>query len=215
MKMRTTLILTAILAAATLQAAETTKLSATQGSKIRIEGTSNIHDWRVESKLIGGSLEVGPNFPLKPGQAVEPGKVEVKGEAFIPVRSLKSLEKDGRPYSDKMDEIMYEKLNTPRIYYRVTSLTLKEAAKSASDPYLFDSEGELAVNGVTNKVSMPVKVTPLPDSKWKIAGETAVKMTDFKIDPPAPAIALGMIKTGNDVKLLFEWMVKPAPDAAK
>jgi hypothetical protein len=41
-------------------------------------------------------------------------------------------------------------------------------------------------------------------------------MTDFKIDPPAPKIALGMIKTGDDVKLIFEWMVaqKPASSAA-
>jgi hypothetical protein len=32
-------------------------------------------------------------------------------------------------------------------------------------------------------------------------------MTDFKIEPPAPALALGMIKTGDDVKLIFDWTV--------
>ena len=39
-----------------------------------------------------------------------PGKVEAKAEVFIQVRSLKSIEKDGKPYSDKMDEIMWEHL---------------------------------------------------------------------------------------------------------
>src|SRR5271169_5429009 len=40
------------------------------GSKMRLEGTSNIHDWQVESSLIGGYLEVGPAFPVEPGQTV-------------------------------------------------------------------------------------------------------------------------------------------------
>ena len=84
---------------------------ARSGSRVRIEGTSNIiHDWQVESPFIGGFLEVGPGFPVEPGQTLEPGPVQAQAEVFIPVRSLKSVEKDGRPYSDRMDEIMYESL---------------------------------------------------------------------------------------------------------
>ena len=45
-------------------AAQTTTLAARSGSKMRIEGTSNIHDWQCESPFIGGMIEVGPNFPL-------------------------------------------------------------------------------------------------------------------------------------------------------
>ena len=60
----------------------------------------------MESPIIGGMLEVGAGFPTEPGQAVTPGKVEAKADAFIQVRSLKSVEKDGKPYSDKMDEVM-------------------------------------------------------------------------------------------------------------
>src|SRR5512135_3364529 len=119
-----------LLAAVSLQAADqTTTYAARSGSKMRIEGTSNIHDWQVESPFIGGMIEVGPNFPMDPGQAVTPGKIEVKGEVFIQVRSLKSIEKDGKPYSDKMDEVMYEKLKAqenPKIVYHLEEFTLKE-----------------------------------------------------------------------------------------
>ena len=84
---------------------------------------------------------------------------------------------------------------------------------------MFDSKGELAVAGVTNSISMPVNVTPMADKKLKITGNTTVKMTSFKIDPPAPKIAMGMIKTGDDVKLIFDWIVAqrdtPAAAAAK
>ena len=192
------------------------------GSKVRIEGTSNIHDWQVESTLVGGFMEVGANFPMEPGQVIAAGKVEARSEVFIPVRSLVSIEKDGRPYSTAMDDIMRDKLlmgQYPKIIYRLTELTLKEAPKTKDAPYLFDSKGELVVAGVTNQITMPVSITPLADQKLKIVGSVTIKMTDFKIDPPAPKIALGLIKTGDDVKLFFEWVVArkkaTAPAAGK
>jgi hypothetical protein len=210
-----------LLAAMTLQAADQkTTYAARSGSKMRIEGTSNIHDWQVESPFIGGLMEVGPGFPTEPGQAVTPGKVEAKVDAFITVRSLKSLKEDGRPYSDAMDGIMWQNLKGtedevtkkvpyPKIEYRLSELVLKEAPKAKDGPYVFDAKGELALAGVTNKISMPVNVTPMADKKLKITGTLTLKMTDFKIDPPAPKIAMGFIKTGDPVKLIFEWILAP------
>lgn len=208
-----------LLAVVSVPAAEQmTTLGARSGSKMRIEGTSNIHDWQVESPFIGGALQVGKNFPLEPGATVAPGKVEATGDAFILVLSLKSLEKDGKPYSEKMDEVMNkEKLMAdkfPRITYHLTELTLKEVPKEKSGPFILDSKGDLAVAGVTNKISMPVNVTPSGDKegKIKINGTVTVKMTDFKIEPPSPKFL--PIKTGDEVKLIFEWFVAPKKSAA-
>ena len=103
-----------------------------------------------------------------------PGKVEAKGEVFIQVRSLKSIEKDGKPYSDKMDEVMWEHMKETREQarssYRLSELTLKEAPKAKDAPYVFDAKGELAVAGVTNKIAMTVNVLPLGEKKLKITG---------------------------------------------
>jgi hypothetical protein len=196
-----------------------TRFDSLPGSKMRIEGTSSIHDWQMESKLIGGYLEAGPGFPTEPAQTVKPGKVVAKVDVFIPVRSLKSIEKDGKAYSDKMDDVMYEKMLEPtnkKILYRLNELELKEPPKAPNTPYVFESKGDLVIAGVTNKISMPVNVMPLPNKKLKITGTTTVKMTQFGIQPPAPAIAMGMIKTGDDVKIIFDWLVgqKPAAPAA-
>ncbi|MFO1476102.1 MAG: YceI family protein [Verrucomicrobiota bacterium] len=210
-----------LLAASVAAAADApVRLDPMPGSKVRIEGTSSIHDWQVEGTLIGGFIEAGAGFPLDPGQAVPAGKVEARAVAFIPIKSLTSVEKDGKPYSTHMDDIMYEKLlqsTTLRITYRLQELVLKESPKDTNAPYVFDSKGSLIVAGVTNTISMPVNITPLGARKVRITGTTTVKMTDFKIQPPAPAIAMGMIKTGDDVKLIFDWMVgqKAAPAAAK
>ena len=221
MKIRRRIIpnLVFLLAAVTVHAAETTTLKTQPGSKIRIDGTANIlhTHWAVQSSLIAGSIEVGPVFPTEPGKTVTPGKVDAKGECSVPVRSLKSIEDDGKPYSDAMDDVMYGKLKAqanPKIIYRLMELTLKESAKDKDSPYVFDSKGEVAVAGVTNPVAFPVNVLPVTGNKIRISGNTALKMTDFKIQPPAPTIALGAIKTGDEVKISFEWILTPNTAAA-
>jgi polyisoprenoid-binding protein YceI len=127
------------------------------------------------------------------------------------VRSLKSVEKDGRAYSDRMDEMMYESLKAkqnPKISYQLTELTYKETAKTGDRPYVFEAKGQLAVAGVTNEITMPVNITALRQGRFKITGSVTVKMTDYEIEPPSPTISLGLIKTGDDVKLSFDWMVE-------
>ena len=190
-----------------VQAAEGwTVYQAKYGSKIRMEGTSNIHDWQVEGNIIGGTVEVGPNFPLDPTKAA-PGKVDAKATVSIPARSMKSVEKDGKPYNAKMDDIMYEKLLEPAnkyIKFVLSELVVKEAAKTASDPVVFEAKGDLAVAGKSKTITMPVKMTVMPENKLKFSGSVAIKMTDFGIQPPEP-LGLG-IKTGDDVKLIFDWV---------
>lgn len=191
-----------------------TRFDSKPGSNVRIEGTSSIHDWQVTGKLIGGYLEVGAGFPTNASAPARPGKVEVRGEVFIPVSSMRSVTKEGNAYSTAMDDIMYEKFldaKHPKIFYRVHELVLKTTPANAGLPFVFDSKGELVVAGVTNPISMPVNITLPAENSVRVAGNTAVKMTQFNIKPPAPG---GMfITTGDDVKLFFEWIAvrKTAP----
>ena len=205
-----------MLATAALQAADQmTTYIGRPGSKMRIEGTANIihPTWAIESPIIGGMLEVGPGFPTEPGQAATPGKIEASGKAFISVRSLKSVEPDGRPYSDRMDEVTYEHLKEAefkQISYKLTELTLKEAAKTKDAPYVFDSTGELTIAGTTKTITMPVNILPVADpkvNKLEITGNISIKMTDFKVAPVDINLVVGHITTGDDVKLVFKWVL--------
>jgi hypothetical protein len=202
-----------LLAGLSAQAADQmTKFYAKPGSKMKIEGTANmIHThWAVESPIIGGYLEVGPNFPTEPGQAAAPGKIQAKAEPFVSVTSLKSVEDDGRPYSDAMDNVMYDHLKADkykRIDYRLSELVLKEAPKAKDAPYVFDAKGDLVIAGVTNSISMPVNITLLGDKKLKITGSVAVKMSSFKLEPVNLTVAGVGLKTGDEVKLSWVWNV--------
>jgi polyisoprenoid-binding protein YceI len=174
-----------------------------------MEGTSTIHDWTVESPMVGGFIEADSGFPesaLKDPQAAKP-KVHV----FIPVSTLKS-------YSETMDGVMQDHLDMekyPRIEYRLIELKPKSAA-GAAGPLKFDAVGALTVSGTTCTNTMPVTIERIDKTKIKVAGSTPLKMTDFGVTPPAPRI-LGMplIKTGDDIKISVEWLVAQKAEPAK
>jgi polyisoprenoid-binding protein YceI len=85
-------------------------------------------------------------------------------------------------------------------------MTLKEKPSSPHGPYLFDTRGELTISGVTRTNAMVVAMEKLDANKWKFSGTNSMKMTDYGIKPPSPALALGLIKTGDDVTVSFEWV---------
>jgi hypothetical protein len=175
--------------------------------KVRIEGTSNLDNWQVECRSVSGFLEADPGFPrIKTGQTAAP-----RAEAWLEVKSLKSVERDGKPFSNKMDGIMHDALRSaehPRIYYRLSGLVAKRPPQRADALSEFEAQGLLVVAGVTNEVTMTLSVARSEPDQIRISGRTILKMTDFKVDPPAPKIALGLIKTDDEVKLTFEWVLK-------
>lgn len=185
------------------------RYQAKPGSKLRLEGTSTLHDWTVDGKIIGGSMELESNFPLDssakpPANAKLNAKVEVK----IPVTSLLS----GKQL---MDSVMYEALKEKQykeIQYRLKSIAPKSNAAGSMQ---FDATGELTISGMMRTNSMVVTFEKMDSNRVKVKGETTIKMTDFGVKPPAPNIGLGLLKTGDDVKVTFEWITAKKADAAK
>ena len=75
---------------------------------------------------------------------------------------------------------------------------------------------------MTKKITMPVNILPIGRSKGEkrleITGNISIKMTDFKVEPVDINLVVGHIKTGDDVKLVFKWVLgqkKVAAAAAK
>lgn len=186
---------------------ETVRFDAEPGaSKIKIDGTSTIHDWSVDCNVIGGFMELEATF--LDGQST-PVAVRPRVEVNVPVRQLKSGKKS-------MDAVMHDAMKQaqhPRIEYKVLDLTPKPG-QTAGASTQFDARGVISISGVTRTNIMPVTIARLDEKKLKVTGSTALKMTDFGIKPPAPEIGLGLIKTGDEVKLTFDWtVVKAAPKA--
>jgi len=112
------------------------------GSKVKMEGTSTIHDWTVNSPTIDGLMDADKNFPesaLKDPAAAKPN-VQVS----IPVSTLKS-------YADSMDAVMWDHMNMeryPRIEYRLVELKPSPRRappdRCSSTPWVRDGGGHHA-----------------------------------------------------------------------
>ncbi len=188
------------------------------GTSIRIDGTSTAHDWEMEGTVIGGYVEFGAGVTLDKAQAAPSGlqgdKIPAKASVMIPVSSIHA-KVDHLP--EVMDGLMQKALfaaDYPRIEFKLKEMTFK-GPHAAGKPFDLTVAGDLAFSGKTNKVSFPVTLEPLDGGKIKISGAAPLKMTAFGVTPPAPNFGLGLMKCGDDVKILFDWTLKartiPAP----
>jgi len=182
---------------------------------VEIQGTSTFHDWEMKGTTIGGILDfpAGTVFDLSqttlPG--LKDGNLPASGKALIPVDMIHSQVAVMPGVMDGVMQGAMKATNFPRIVYQVTALKLK-APHVAGQPFAFDATGDLAIAGVTNKVAFPVTIEPLDKDKIIVRGAAQLKISDYKVPPPAPNIAgLGIMKCGDDIKVLFNWTLMIVP----
>ncbi len=180
-------------------------------SSVKVDGTSTLHDWEMEGKLVGGYIEFGSGVTLDAAQATiagaTDGRVPVKVKALIPVESIHSK---AETRANVMDHLMQKALkmdNASLIQYNLTEMVLK-GPHEANKPFEFDTTGNLAIAGVTNKVSFPVTIDATDAGKLKVKATVPLKMTSYGVDPPAPNIGLGLMRCGDDIKIIIDWTLK-------
>ena len=169
------------------------------GSFIRIEGTSTLHDWKMEGTTISGNVTAPP---IEQWTSTAPPS---EASVIIPVTSIKSEHA-------KMDKLMAEALKAgvnPTIRYELTNAVLAQPGTS----FVLNTRGKLTIAGVTRDVDMQIAGTRDANGTYTLTGQLPIRMTDYGIKPPTAM--MGTIRTGNDVKVTFGWVVKAATQAAK
>jgi polyisoprenoid-binding protein YceI len=160
------------------------------GSLVRVEGTSTLHAWTMEGSTINGSLDVTDTV-RKSGSAV----------VSIPVSSI-------RAEHDRMNRLMADALkakSNPDIRFELTS-----SAQQSGDAATFTlkTAGKLTIAGVTRDVAMDVSGIRNADGRYTLTGTLPIRMSDYGVTPPTAM--MNTIKTGNDVKVTFRWVVAAA-----
>ena len=198
------LIIAAIITTGLKAQAETITYSAKTGSLLKISGTSSVHDWEVKTLLIGGKMVWDSSFPLDPSKANLPKLTTLpKVSVIVPVRNIESGKQ-------RMNEVMHGAMNAQKhkyARYNLTEMKVTHSKRKAGDPILFDTKGTLNVNGKSVPVSMQVSISAGANGNLKVSGKTKLRMSQFGISPPAPKIALGLITTGDEVSVEFDWFV--------
>lgn len=188
------ILVTGAASAAPVRAAEPLRYQ-TREALVWVEGTSTLHDWRVESTALDGEVLVPRGF----FDDDDASGLVPAGSATLPAHSLKS---DKR----RMDSLMHESLATethPTIEFGLTDATV-DGSPSATEATV-RATGRLTVAGVTRDVSVSLRVDRSTPDVMVVSGELPLKMTDFGIDPPRAM--LGTLKTGDEVTVGFRWVV--------
>jgi polyisoprenoid-binding protein YceI len=200
--MRIPLIGIALIAAAAMNAnAQAARGALAPASKIWIEGTSNVHDWKAEATNIVAEIELDPA-----GLAAAPASMVRKVTVTIPVKGLKSGH-------GKMDENMQKALKAdknPDIVYTLTSI--EATAGATKDEFTLRASGTLSLAGAESPVTLEIAATRQADGTIKGIGTAPVKMTAFGVKPPTAM--LGTIRCGDEVKVKFDLVVGPKVMAA-
>jgi polyisoprenoid-binding protein YceI len=158
-----------------------------------IEGTSNLHDWQTKVFRLN----------LKAQFAVENNLVNTVGTVVLTAdaRSIKS---------DKgsiMDGKTHDALKTekhPNITFRLKQIQSLEMANKVTE---IKTTGDLSIAGVTRPVNMTVYTKLLPNNEIEVWGSYKLKMSVFGI--AAPTAMMGSIKTGDEVIVRFDIIMKP------
>lgn len=190
-----------IVAAAVGAGAQTTRAAVAPASKLWIEGTSNVHDWKCEAAPFDATIEVDAA-----GLTAAPARLVKSVAVKVPVRNLKCGH-------GKMDENVRKALKAdknPEISYILS--TVEALPGQGKDDFILRTVGTLTLAGAENKINMDVNATRLADGTIKATGTVPVKMTAFAVKPPTAM--LGAIKCGDEVKVRFELVVGPKVVAA-
>jgi polyisoprenoid-binding protein YceI len=199
--MRIPLIGIALIAAAAVNANAQARATLAPASKMWIEGTSNVHDWKMEATQIDAQIELDAA-----GLAAAPAKMVKSVKLTIPVKALKSEH-------DKMDDNARKALKAdknPEIIYMLT--TVNEVTGETKDGFTLKAAGTLNIAGVENAVTADIVAIRQADGTIKATGTVPVKMTAYQVKPPTAM--LGAIRCGDEVKVKFDLVVGPKVIAA-
>jgi polyisoprenoid-binding protein YceI len=199
--MRIPLIGLALIAAAAMNSDAQARATLAPASKMWIEGTSNVHDWKMEATQIDAQIELDAA-----GLAAAPAKMVKSVKLTIPVKALKSEH-------DKMDDNARKALKAdknPEIIYMLT--TVNEVTGETKDGFTLKAAGTLNIAGVENAVTADIVAIRQADGTIKATGTVPVKMTAYQVKPPTAM--LGAIRCGDEVKVKFDLVVGPKVIAA-
>ena len=152
-----------------------------------------MHKWKVETKVIGGFLNIDSAALSKTGTT------QASGTVIVPVRQLKSGKK-------RMDEVMHAAMNEPQhklIKFTITGLEVKSVKDGVST---CGGSGAIEINGKKQPLNFDVNIGTKA-GQLTVSGLVPIKMTDFGITPPSPKLPTGSIQTDPEVKISFDWVV--------
>lgn len=164
-------------------------ISNSKSNDMKLSGTSSLHDWDMSAHAFTGKAEF--DFKKDDDQTL----VGLNSLTFsLPVTNLKS-EKKG------LDKNAYKALNTDKHKNIMYTLVTAKVLPVKDRKFLIKTTGNLTISAITREVTMDVYCVVNNDASISCSGTEALKMSDYKVDPPS--FLFGAMKTGDAIKVDF------------
>lgn len=175
------------------------RLAVRPDSRLWLEGSSNVRDWRCDATSLDASVDVDDGMHPVTSAATRIRRVQVR----VPTHALTC----GR---SQMDHIMYKALHVddaPECRQIVGRFEVV-STEAGSRPTLV-MQGTLRIAGRERVVRMPVELEEQPDGTVRAQGALPILMTDYGISPPTALF--GVLRTENRIVVKFDLLVdRPA-----
>ena len=176
------------------------RLSVRPDSKLWLEGSSNVRDWRCEATTLDASIDLDEDADAAPAA---PAAVRVQSvHVRVPTHALTC----GR---SQMDHIMFKALHVddaPDCRQIVGRFDVISATPGSNS---FVMQGTLRIAGRERDVRVPVVLQEQRDGSVRAQGAMPILMTDYGITPPTALF--GVLRTENRIVVKFDLRVdRPA-----
>ncbi|WP_271424987.1 YceI family protein [Aequorivita sinensis] len=159
-------------------------------STLKIDGTSNLHDWQIIAENQQGKLLAD----------FEDGKLtKIQQLDFIVIAESLKSGKSG------MDKNTYKALNTEKYKQITFKLSKVNNINCSGDVCKVSVNGNLTISGSTKPINISFDMK-IEESKISLIGSKTIKMTDFGVDPPKAMF--GTITTGDAIDIKFHSIFK-------
>lgn len=217
-------LLSMLLLASAVHAAEATRLTAGAASTVVLEGSSNVTDWRCRGTSIDARMVVAtsPDHLNEVIDRIEDGNVGVwmsnrsqgsfpapEFDLAIPVTTL-------RCGNRVMESDLRRALNAdahPAV--RFSFRELRGGVRHDLDTGLYHAAiaGDLTLAGVTRTIDLRVSAQRLSRTAFRVRAILPLRMTDFAVTPPSALF--GVIRARDNLTVHFDLTLEVAAAAGR
>jgi hypothetical protein len=169
-------------------AAPVTASFSVKSAKGVIEGTSNLHAWKMDIT----KMECKGSFQSLDNTIKAVKNVEVK----ILVENLKSEK------GKTMDQKTYDAFNSSKNPYIIFTFSSADVRTDDAGGVTIAASGSLNMAGTSKTIPITAKGKVLANGDLQLSVSKKMKMTEFNMDPPTAL--MGTIKVGDEVNVAFD-----------
>lgn len=173
------------------------KLSAQGTSKLSVEGTSTVRDWKCDATTIEAT--VTGTGAAATASAKEVGAAAKRALLKVPVAQLDC-------HNGTMNEHMRKALkanDNKTIEYRIATW---EVAPRGDDSASVKTSGTLVLAGAEKPITVDLAAKRGGGGSWELTGSKTIQMTEWGVKPPS--LMLGTMKVRDPVTIRFDLELK-------